>query len=188
MFLDIGFGILSAILVGEYFEVPISPWLVLFGILFALLPDVDFIFHLLQKKSLHHNAYEHRSIVHLPLIYIPLGAVILWVLFGPVWAALFSCASLLHFIHDSIGIGRGVQWLSPFSNNSYAFFYMHSRGVKSGLWQWIFIFNKEALVKFDEEHGDDNWIKNIYFSWHPFGVLEYLGFLFSIILLLYVIK
>ena len=188
MFLDIGLGILSAIFISESFDVSISPWLILTGIFFALLPDIDFLIHIFQKKSPHHNAYEHRSLLHLPLLYIPLGAIVLWLLFGSVWAGLFSLASFLHFIHDSFGIGRGVHWLFPFSQNSFAFFYMHSRKVKQGLWQWIFVFNKETTAQFDKEHGDDDWIKNIYRSWHPFALLEYIGFILSIIILIYALR
>jgi hypothetical protein len=183
MFLDIGLGIVSSILVSEYFGIPLGSGLVFFGILFALLPDSDFIAHILQKKSARHNAYEHRSILHLPLLYIPLGAVVLFLMFGPAWALLFALTSFFHFAHDSFGIGRGVQWLYPFSGNGYAFFYMHSRKIRRGLWQWVFVFDKEAVARFDAEHGDDDWIKNIYLSWHPFSLLEYAGFLLSIILL-----
>ncbi len=187
MFLDIGLGILSALLSSQLTSTPVSSLLVIGGIVFALLPDVDFLIHILQKKSPHHNAYEHRSIVHLPLLYIPIGTLLLYLLLGPLWATTFCFASLFHFLHDSVGIGRGVQWLYPFSKNSYAFFYMHSRQVKAGLWQWIFIFNDQTLPQFDQDHGDDNWIKNIYRSWHPFSLLEYVGFFISVIILIYVL-
>jgi hypothetical protein len=185
MFLDFGLGILSVIAVSEIFHLPITLWFLFWGIFFALLPDADFILHLLQKKSPHHNAYEHRSIFHLPLIYIPLGTILIWPVFGPAFAVLFIFASLSHFLHDSFGIGRGVHWLYPFSKTSYAFIYMHSPHAKWGLWQWIFTFNEKTLPLFDKEHGDDNWIKNIYLSWHPFALLEYAGFIIAIIILLY---
>ncbi|MBP9752091.1 MAG: metal-dependent hydrolase [Candidatus Moranbacteria bacterium] len=188
MFLDIGLGIVSSILVSEYFGIPLHSSLVISGILFALLPDADLMIRILQRKSIRHNAYEHRSILHLPLLYIPIGAAVLFLIFGQTWALLFAFASFFHFAHDSFGIGRGVEWLYPFSKNGYAFLYMHSRKTKRGLWQWIFVFDKEAIERFDAAHGDDDWIKNIYLSWHPFSLFEYVGFLLSIILLYFYVR
>jgi hypothetical protein len=188
MFLDIGLGILSAIFVSQSSGAPLTIWFIFAGILFALLPDIDFLIHIFQKKSHRHNAYEHRSIVHLPLLYIPAGSLLLWLLLGPAWAMLFAFASTLHFLHDSIGIGRGVQWLFPFSRSGYAFLYMHSRVVKRGLWQLVFIFNKKTTAQFDKDHGDDNWIKNIYLTYHPFALFEYIGFFLSIIILTIYVK
>lgn len=183
MLLDIGLGIIASIITSEYLHVPLTGSLVLFGVIAALAPDADFLFHILQKKSIRHNAYSHRTILHLPLLFIPIGAVIIAFFFGTTWAFLFALASFLHFAHDSFGIGRGVEWLYPFTTDGYAFLYLHSKTVRRGLWQWIFVFNKETTARFDTEHGDDDWIKNIYLSWHPFSLLEYAGFLLSLILL-----
>ena len=90
--------------------------------------------------------------------------------------------SALHFVHDSIAYGRGIKWLWPFSKKSYAFIYLYSRIVKKGLWQAIFVFDKQYLEYFDKEHGDENWIENIYKKWHPIAIIEFSSFLLSLII------
>jgi len=60
--------------------------------------------------------------------------------------------------------------------------------VKSGLWNPIFIFNKESIVKFDEEHGDENWIENIFYKFHPIAVVELVVFVISLIVLMVYVR
>ncbi|MEK9154653.1 MAG: metal-dependent hydrolase [Patescibacteria group bacterium] len=182
---DVGLGIFSAIFISSILKIELNFWVFFISVIFTLLPDIDFLFHLIRNKPSQED-YRHRDISHYPLIYIPIGMLVL-LFIGKEWSFLFWITSFLHFIHDSIGIGRGVKWLFPFSKNSFAFFYLYSRVVKIGLWQWVFIFNDKNLDKWDNEHGDENWIKNIYDKWHPIFVIEFLIFIISIIsLIIYV--
>jgi len=188
MFLDIGVGILAAIFASYLYP---GGNLLLFsaiGIFFSLLPDLDFIYYKLDKRKRLEKGYAHRNLFHLPLLYLPFGTLLVWMLFGNLWGLLFMITSFLHFIHDSIAYGRGVKWLYPFSNDSYAFIYLYSRVVKSGLWNPIFIFNKESIVKFDEEHGDENWIENIFYKFHPIAVVELVVFVISLIVLMVYVR
>ncbi len=77
-----------------------------------------------------------------------------------------------------------MKWLYPFSNNSYAFLYEYSRVIKKGLWQWVFVFNEKNLDKWDEEHGDEDWIKNIYYRLHPIAAIEFGIFFIALIWLI----
>lgn len=184
--LDIGLGILSAIYISHTFGTPlaITVW---FGILFSLLMDIDAILYVLKRGNagLIHN---HRNILHYPLLYIPIGALLL-IPFGIPWLLLFVINSLFHFIHDSIGIGWGVKWLYPFSKNSYSFLYVYKPVAKKVFLpqQILYVFKPEQIQSLAETHGDKNWIKHIYFSFHPYGMIEYIVFILSIIsLLMYV--
>lgn len=171
---------LVAIFTSHFLEVNLSFLLIAVSILFALLPDIDFVF----KKYNGKYAHKHRDFLHLPLLYLPIGTAVVCILFGKIWGTVFLLSSFLHFLHDSIGIGWGVKWLFPFSKNNYAFFYLYSRKIKEGLRKNIFIFNEDNLQNMADEHGDPDWIKNIYCKWHSIAIIEFLFFIFSAIFLL----
>jgi len=57
MFLDIGVGILSSIFISWFFNLPLTFLLIIGGIVFALLMDVDFLFYVFQGKEV----YRHRD-------------------------------------------------------------------------------------------------------------------------------
>lgn len=184
MFLDIGVGILTAIFIDSIYQVDSFVWLVVVGIFFSLLPDLDFIYYKLDKKKKFEKGYAHRNLFHLPFLYLPLGTLMIWILFGKLWGLLFLITSFMHFAHDSIAYGRGVKWLYPFSGDGFAFIYLYSRVVKNGLWAPMFVFNKESIAKFDEEHGDENWLENIFYKFHPIAIVEWAVFIISLIVLM----
>ena len=187
MFLDIGVGILIAILVSILFHVKLVAFLIIVGILFALGPDLDFLYVYLRR----HNArddYKHRDIIHYPLLYLPIGTLLIFVLFGKVWAILFFLTSFLHFVHDSIAIGWGVKWFFPFSRKNFAFLYLYSSKLKSGLRKPFFSFDEKELPAIVAEHGDKNWVKNIYFKWHLIAIVEFSFFIISLIALYFYVR
>jgi membrane-bound metal-dependent hydrolase YbcI (DUF457 family) len=181
MFLDIGVGILAAMAVASLFKTKLTLTLLLGGVCFGLLPDVDFIRYFFLEDKM--EGYKHRDTLHLPLLYLPIGTVLVYAWFGQVLAVIFLIASFSHFFHDSMGIGRGIKWLYPFSRNSYAFLYMYSGSVPRGLWKPLFVFDEERIKQFDREHGDPDWLKNVYLKWHPFAIIEFSLFIISLLLL-----
>jgi membrane-bound metal-dependent hydrolase YbcI (DUF457 family) len=183
MFLDIGVGILTAIFASYFLRANISTWLVIFGILCALLPDADFIYYYPRRDDTKYD-HKHRDLIHYPLLYLPIGTILIWIIFGKIWAIAFLITSFCHFLHDSIGIGWGVKWLFPFSKNSYSFFYLYSVKVKKGLRRPVFVFNEKNLPEMVREHGDKDWVRNIYYKWHPYARVEFAFFITSLIILL----
>src|SRR3989338_5710103 len=179
---DIGLGIFSTIFVSLIFQFELNFQFIFIAIIFSLLPDIDFLFHLKRKKSRQED-YRHRDISHYPLIFIPLGALTL-LPFGMKWSILFTITSFSHFVHDSIGIGWGVKWLYPFSKNNFAFLYLYSKKEKRGLRKVVFSFSEKELNYYAREHGDSDWIKNIYYKWHPIAIVEFLIFIVAIISLI----
>lgn len=186
MFLDIGLGIISSIIVSKLFHVGLSWGLIGLGIGFALMPDLDFIFYLMKhgnSKSIH----RHRDLLHLPLLYIPIGFVILYFVNIPV-AMLFVLCSLCHFLHDSFGIGWGVQWLYPLSTNHFMLLYRYHAPEKPAVpFRVLYSWKRSEIDELSKKYGDDNWFRNIYLKMHPFAIMEWVGFLLAIVIL-YVVK
>jgi len=184
MFLDIGMGVLTAIAVTKLFLMPLTWSFIAAGIVFSLLVDIDFIFHL-GKQGGTRNAHKHRDLLHYPLLSIPFGIIIL-LPYSAAWAVLFAICFLFHFIHDSIGIGWGIQWLYPLRKNHYAFFYRYEppHGRKPPK-QTFYSWKHEDIDRLDRYYGDQKWIQNIYLKWHPYAIIEFLVFVFALIVLYY---
>ncbi|NTW46340.1 MAG: hypothetical protein HGB18_04815 [Candidatus Moranbacteria bacterium] len=184
MFLDIGIGILSSIGVSAAFGIPLSFGTVTAGILLSLGPDLDYLYHIFRRGH-GENDFEHRNLLHLPLLYLPIGTAVAFLLAGPMPAVLFLVTSLAHFVHDSIGIGWGVRWLYPFSKDNIAFLYLYSQRIRQGLRQPVFVFDAESLARTVREHGDADWKRNIYGKLHPIAIVEYSVFVLSLVILLF---
>jgi hypothetical protein len=186
MFLDIGVGILTAVFAGHFFGVDLSFWLVFFSVSCALLPDADFLYFYPKRHDTKYD-HKHRDLIHYPLLYLPIGTVLIWVIFGQIWGVTFFIASFIHFLHDSIGIGWGIKWLFPLTKNSYSFFYLYL-GKKMNRRNMIFTFTDENLPDLVRKYGDPDWVKNIYFKWHPIAQAEFAVFILSLLILLLYVK
>lgn len=180
MLADIGLGIFVALLATKVFGIDISTQLVGMSVLFALLPDADFIVHaIVHRKMGGKYAHTHRDLFHYPLLYLVVGGAIS-AFFGILWFTVFILASLAHFVHDSMGIGWGIKWSYPFSKRIYKLFSTKEGDLSMGA---SAIWDEAELEKVAEEKGNEHWIRDIYFRWHPIGVIENLLFLGSLIAL-----
>ena len=178
MFLDIGFGILIALGAIELGGITPSLWLFVFSITVCLLPDFDVFLHMRKGRDMGGEAYSHRSHFHYPLVYIPLGTILISVISLP-YGLIFFFGSLLHFVHDSIGIGWGVQWLAPFNKDHFAFFYHYDIYRHDLPKKWIYRWSPEEVPVVADQYGDKDWIRNIYFKWHPYAIVEFLVFVLA---------
>lgn len=148
--------------------------MVLIGVIFALLPDMDFlIYWIKEKKTPGKFSHNHRDLFHLPLLYIPIGSFIVFWL-GWIYLFLFVFNSLLHFLHDSFGIGWGIKWTYPLSKKTQKFFFLK---------RFINSWDEDELQKIAEKYGDPNWIKNIYFRPTLISITEAAVFLISLIVI-----
>jgi hypothetical protein len=162
---DIIAGITLTHLVGLLFGFDPSVTHVLIGIVFALLPDLDFAYHYLRTSQV--SAYkghieDHRDGLHYPLLYLPIGSGLTWLLFGEEWAVLFFLGSLSHFLHDSVGIGWGIKWLFPFTSKNYKFFCEKDGELSNRL---VVSWTQRELTEVISAKGDKNWIANLF--WKP---------------------
>ncbi|HBT74749.1 MAG: hypothetical protein UY31_C0037G0005 [Candidatus Wolfebacteria bacterium GW2011_GWE1_48_7] len=177
MHADIGLGIFVALIAAKLFGVELSGQLIGLSVLFALLPDVDFLVHaIMYRKIGGKHAHIHRDLFHYPLLYCAIGGAIA-ALFGWLWSFVFVTASLAHFVHDSMGVGWGIKWLYPFSKNIFKALSDDKGNLSmcgSAMW------NEAELQKVADEKGNEHWIRDIYFRWHPIGIVEGVLFLASL--------
>lgn len=186
MLLDIGVGILSSIFLSRFFGIGPNPTFLAAGILFSFLPDIDYFFaSLFISNQTGSRAHEHRTILHYPLLFIPTGSIILFATLNYRFAMLFALASLLHFLHDSIGIGWGIPWLYPFSRNNYVFFYQYDLAQHAIPQKLFYSLSPAEVDHLSSQYGDEHWMKHIYLQLHPYAIVELMVFILAIAALLY---
>jgi hypothetical protein len=173
MVLDLGVGIFASIFVSWQFGLPFDWRLLMWGMGFSLLPDLDYFIHLARRGKLDQYTFKHREIFHWPIPYLALGAVVLWP-WGMPWVALFWICSLAHFIHDSVGIGYGVQWFQPFSKHRFEFFYSFRppQAPKAPI-RPVHVWKHEEMDRLVQTVGDPDYLGNVYFKLHPYAIAEF---------------
>ncbi len=184
MFLDIGVGILLAVGMSWYFQTGLTFFMIFAGIVFALLPDIDFIVEFAKWGSVGGKVIrEHREWVHFPLAYIPV-VLLVFLIWGLMWALFLGAVLFLHFLHDSVGIGWGIKWFWPFSKRAYKFFSERNGNLS---WRHFLVsWDHKELTEVAAERGDPDWIRNIYLRLHPVSVVESAFFVIAVgILYLY---
>lgn len=179
--LDLGAGLLLGLLAEYLFDRPAGLVLPLTGALFTLLPDADFLIHLARARTVRHSEH-HREMLHLPILYISIGLAA-FLFFGEPWIFLFISTSVVHFLHDSIGIGWGVPWLYPFTDNAFSFFYhLENNNRKPKLpRRLLYVWYRDDISNIADTYGDDDWIRNVYGKLHPYAQIELFVFLVGLI-------
>lgn len=183
MFLDIALGVTIGMGTAAVFGWEQVVPFVVGGVVFALLPDVDFIIHRVWKKRNAHFDYLHRDILHKPLLYIFIGATGTYIIGDMPWTILFISASFAHFLHDMTGVGYGVKWLYPFSSKLIGFKHAGlARCVGKKVAPFICAVPSDrvdAYVKAQPLPQKD-WIHETYLTWSKTARIEYI-FLFIVI-------
>lgn len=159
MFLDIKLGLLWAFLVAILFEKVITPEWIIFGVVFALLPDIDFWLEYAKHGTVGGKVIDlHRTLLHAPLIYIPI-ALFIGTWYGPAWMTLFALGILGHHLHDSVGMGYGVRWLWPFTTRWYKFFSSKDGEIYYDFQHFFVSWSDEEMKALVDKRGNDNWLK-----------------------------
>jgi len=168
--MDIGLGLILGVLLRHLTTMNYGVCLAI-GVVATLLPDLDYIWKALVTKRLPHS--EHRDGLHYPLLFIPtvglLGSII-----SPAMGLIFAFGGVLHFLHDSVGIGFGVKWLYPFRNRSYLFLFQIKTPTNGGMpkrrfYSWSDAERDDMIRKYAYRH----WIQYVYLRPNPFGLFEY---------------
>lgn len=168
--LDIGAGLILGVLLSLLTTINYALCLSI-GVAAALLPDLDFVFSYLRSKKV--PTTEHRDGLHYPLIVIPvIGLMGLAV--SPAVGAVFALGSLIHFIHDSIGIGFGIKWLYPFRKNSYLFLFQIKTPANAAMpKQKFYSWSDRERAEMIKKYAYPDWIRYVYFQLNPYGMFEY---------------
>ncbi len=117
---DLANGIFAVLLASYVTQSEVVWWLFLIGVPLAMCPDLDAIPELLKRGKVSASdeyAYDHRDLLHLPILYILVGTLLAW-LFG-FWGFVFLFATLLHFINDLYGTGWGIPLFWPITKKRY---------------------------------------------------------------------
>ncbi|MEI9966249.1 MAG: metal-dependent hydrolase [Candidatus Moraniibacteriota bacterium] len=179
MFKDILLGILWAFLVSTLFHFPLTFSWVLLGILFALLPDIDFFVEYFKRGTVGGKTLgAHRMLTHIPLLFVPLG-LILFFLFGSAVTLLFALGIIGHFLHDSRGMGYGYRFFYPFDKHFYKFFSDSEGHVSYAARDFLRRWSESEVRTLHQRFGNDNWIRDDW-KWHkkhlPALLLKLLAF------------
>lgn len=172
--LDIAVGIVGTLAMAYGFGTEASPLLLVFGVAAALLPDIDIL------PGLRRSVHDHRSFTHYPALYVPV-TLVMYVLLGPLYAAVFALCVYAHLIHDTIGIGWGVAWLWPLSRRRFLFPEKGRRQRHGLLMSWT--PEEEAALAAD--HHDPHWVKHFYLRPNPIAYVEYSALLVGIVALVW---
>ena len=173
--LDIGVGLLLAVIVGVIAGISPSAPFLLIGLIGALWPDLDAIWYVLQHKKVDQQAHQHRDLLHRPLVLIPPLTAVVWALLGWPAGTLFGLASLAHFVDDFFYIGWGVRLFSPFDDRHWCY-----RPLGEEPWQLLVITKKEQDA-LSQKYGDPNWLVNIYGTWNWYSILNLIVLLAGIV-------
>lgn len=160
--LDIGLAFIAAVLGHTLFGLPLGAHLVVTCVVFIVLVDIDCLFRIAEKGWIPGFGHEHRDWLHWPLIYMPLGTVIIWYMAGWQFGVLFLALSLAHFIHDSIGVGWGVAWLRPFSSRYYKFFSRPAEDASVTFTRLVVSWTPEEQKEVAAKYGNPYWIRDTY--------------------------
>ncbi len=181
---DIGIGILISILASHIYGVDLSLKLAFISVLANLIPDLDVFIELAKRGRIGGRVQgHHRELSHFPLTFIPF----IWAVnyfFGQFWAFIIGLNLLVHFLHDSIGMGWGIKWLWPFSNRAYKFFSNKDGSFSS---RFLVSWSPIELKTVIHNHGDDHWLKNFYFKLHPIAIFEFVVLVLALVILMYYI-
>lgn len=114
--MDFGVGALITALIGMMFGIDLSIWAYLVGGILGFLPDFDIIWPILIQDR--PNGDHHQTLMHRPIILLPIVALVGWLLGGAFWSVTATLCVFWHYLHDTPEFGGGgVAWFWPFSRN-----------------------------------------------------------------------
>jgi len=179
MFLDIGLALLICMGANSFLGVEITLKIVIWAVIFSLLPDFDFLIEFAIHKSVGGRFMrQHRKITHYPIIYIPIVFMI-WIVWGKVWLLVAGLCLLAHFVHDSMIMGWGVQWGWPVSKRHIIFFRQSVLGETLGIpFKFFRAWSPKKVEWLVSEYGDPSWVKNYFIS--PIFFIEMIFFILII--------
>ncbi len=169
--LDIGVGLLLGVILSDSVDLT-YPVCLLIGVVAALIPDLDFLYTFSKTRKT--PTTEHRDGLHYPLLVTPIIGLFGWIV-NPYIGLILATGTLLHFVHDSVGVGFGIKWLFPFNKNSYLFLFQIKNPAnkdmpKQRLYSWSDAERAEMMRKY----GYKDWLRFLYFHPNPYGLFEYL--------------
>lgn len=182
MLTHLGAGLLLTLIFTKIYSLDFTLSLLAINIFFSYIPDIDTIFELISRKRIGGKVQGfHREITHYPAIYIPV-ALLIYFIWGSMWAVIFSLNLLIHHILDSFDGAWGIKWLWPISKKRYKFFADQKTGKVSS--NFIASWEDKELNLIVAKYGDNNWFRNRYLRVTPTLIFEVSSVIIGLILLL----
>lgn len=121
-FMDFGIGVFITSLVATIVGKALEPWQLIIGGMLAFLPDADLVYYLLTGQK-HKIPQHHTTLLHRPLIVVPVASTVAWLYFGSFWGVVTILCVTYHYTHDTKGLlgGAGLQWFWPLSEKEWSF-------------------------------------------------------------------
>lgn len=181
---DAGIGlIVSAVMIG-WFDAPTTLLFVLWVVVWAYLPDLDGAFHFIKTgKAVAdlENGRDHREGLHYPLIWTVLFAGLIYFFEINIWLISAYTAIMLHFLHDMIGIGWGIQVFAPIDWGSYKLFSKKWVSADVSLTPIVTRYSKDELREALMKYGEADWIERYFCKWTHISIVDYSLFLIGLI-------
>lgn len=120
------------------------------GLIGSVFPDIDIIWFYLvdNRQNLHHGYWTHLPFDWLILTFITFLLLLLFKKKQYFFAAgVFFANVFLHFFLDTI-VGK-IEWLYPFSSQSFAFFEVPARypfWIENFVFHWTFLFEIIVII------------------------------------------
>ncbi len=169
-------GVLGAVLARAGSEYVLDYKIVIWGMVFGVLPDLDYIYYLIrcgirpvEYSHEHRQAVTHSFFPHLAV------STILFFVWGRPEALVYLFAVLSHLVLDSVHPPWGIRWLWPASGNFY------SIGFRSG----FTAIGKKELDRFVKTRADRGWVRRFVRLNNPYFIFEALIFLSFVSFLIY---
>jgi len=171
---DAGLGVFSAIFICWIFGTHVTLGYLVVGIIFAYIPDIDWVSdkHFWKTGTVAAyaaNPYDHREGLHKPL---------LWALVLSSWGLFVSTptphialtAVMMHFLHDTTGTGWGMPWLWPLSKRRFKLFSTLENVLtfRSFFASWSY----KELPHYITKYGRGNWKTYYYSTWTSVALVE----------------
>ena len=153
-------GFLFSLFTATFFDIPLTWQWVVLGMLFALLPDIDFFVEFLQRGTVGGKTLgAHRVLTHVPLLFVIPG-IALWYFFGIPLAILFALSITWHFLHDSHAMGYGYRMFYPFSPKFYKFFSDREGDYHYDFKHFFMGWSQDEVRVLHQKYGNDHWIQD----------------------------
>jgi len=181
---DAGIGLIVTSVMILWFGAPHTVWFIVWTIAWAYLPDLDGAFHFIKTgKAVAdlENGRDHREGLHYPLLWTLFFGVIIYIFGFNIWLISAFTAMMLHFLHDMIGIGWGVQIFAPLDWGSYKLFSKKWVSADVTLSPIVTRYSKSELREALIKYGEADWIERYFCKWTHVSLVDYGLFLVGVI-------
>ncbi len=181
---DAGIGLIVSAMMIIWLDVPATFLFVLWVLAWAYLPDLDGAFHFIKTgKAVAdlENGRDHREGLHYPLIWTVMFGGLIYFFGINVWLISAYIAIMLHFLHDMIGIGWGIQVFAPFDWGSYKLFSKKWVSADVSLTPAVTRYSKEELREALMKYGEADWIERYFCKLTHVSVVDYGLFIIGVL-------